>query len=152
GTTIALAAIFVGGVLLVALGVFTSLAAWVGPAVYWPLCIVGMVVSVSGVLLRYWSLRSNDQQLEQGQNQLQLLEKQIKQSQDERAVLDDQLPRGGGPMVARLAAAEKELAALEELAPLDSRHEAARQDAVEAARRAGHSDEELRAARRAWRE
>jgi uncharacterized protein YhaN len=55
-------------------------------------------------------------------------------------------------MVARLAAAEKELAALEEMAPLDSRHAAARQDADEAARRADQSDEELRSARRAWRE
>ena len=83
---------------------------------------------------------------------MRLLETQIKQGQDERAVLDDQLPRGGGPMVARLAAAEKELADLEELAPLDSRHAAARQDADEAAKRADQADEELRAARRAWRE
>ena len=72
------------------------------------------MIAAGAVLARYASLRSNDQQLEQAQNQLRLLETQIKQGQDERAVLDDQLPRGGGPMVARLAAAEKELAELEE--------------------------------------
>ena len=96
--------------------------------------------------------RSNDQQLEEGQNQLRLLQMQIKQTKDERAVLDDQLPRGGGPMAARLAAAERELAALEDLAPLDSRHAAARQDADATARRAAQAEEDLRAARRAWRD
>ena len=97
-------------------------------------------------------LNSNDQRLGESQNQLRSLQGQIKQAQDERAVLDDQLPRGGGPMVARLAAAEKELAELEQLAPLDSRHEAAQQDASESAQRADEAEEELRAARRAWRE
>jgi uncharacterized protein YhaN len=96
--------------------------------------------------------RSNDQRLEEGQNQLRLLQMQIKQTKDERAVLDDQLPRGGGPMASRLAAAEQELAALEDLAPLDSRHTAARQDADATARRAGQAEEDLRAARRAWRD
>ena len=67
-------------------------------------------------------------------------------------MLDDQLPRGGGPMASRLAAAERELAALEDLAPLDSRHAAARQDADATARRAAQAEEDLRAARRAWRE
>jgi uncharacterized protein YhaN len=148
-TTIALAAIFVVGILLVALGIFVS--GWNTP-VFWTVSMVGLAIACGAVLVRYFSQQANDQQLEQGQNQLRLLESQIKQSHDERAVLDDQLPRGGGPMVARLAAAEKELAALEDMAPLDSRHAAARQDADEAARRADQSDEELRSARRAWRE
>ncbi len=148
-TAIMLALIFVGGVLLVALGIF--IPGWNTPT-FWILSAIGLVIAAGAVLARYASLRSNDQQLEQAQNQLRLLETQIKQCQDERAVLDDQLPRGGGPMVARLAAAERELAELENLAPLDSRHTAARQDADEAARRADAADEELRTARRAWRE
>ena len=148
-TTIALVAIFVVGILLVALGVFVS---GLNTPMFWTLSMIGLAIAVGAVLVRYFSQYSNDQRLEQGQNQLRLLETQIKQAQDERAVLDDQLPRVGGPMVARLAAAEKELAALEELAPLDSRHAAARQDADEAGRRADEADEELRSARRAWRE
>jgi uncharacterized protein YhaN len=148
-TTIALVAIFVVGILLVFLGIFVS--GWNTPT-FWTASMIGLAIACGAVLVRYFSQLSNDQRLEQGQNQLRLVESQVKQSQDERAVLDDQLPRGGGPMVARLAAAEKELAALEELAPLDSRHAAARQDADEASRRADQSDEELRAARRAWRE
>ncbi len=146
-----LALIFVVGVLLVALGLFVLPPTWTG-SWYWIVAAIGMVIAGGAVLIRYAAQRSNDQQLEQGQNQLRLLESQIKQSQDERAVLDEQLPRGGGPMVARLAAAEKELAELEELAPLHSRHEAARQDADEAAGRAGQAEDDLRAARRAWRE
>lgn len=148
-TAIALAAIFVVGILLVALGIFIP---GLNKPTYWTLCAIGIVIACGAVLARYAALRSGDQQLEQAQNQLRTLEMQIKQGQDERAVLDDQLPRGGGPMVARLAAAEKELAELEGLAPLDSQHAAARQDAEEAARLAGQADEELRAARRAWRE
>jgi uncharacterized protein YhaN len=150
-TTIMLVGIFVVGIMLLFAGIFMLPSSW-SPAVYWTVSMVGLAIAAAGVLLRYFSQMSNDQQLEQGQNQLRLLESQIKQCQDERAVLDDQLPRGGGPMVARLAAAEKELAALEDLAPLDSRHAAARQDADEAARRADKSDEELRYARREWRD
>ena len=148
-TTILLATIFVIGILLVALGIF--IPGWNTP-MFWTTCMIGLVIAGGAVLFRYFSVQANNQQLEQGQNQLRQLETQIKQSQDERAVLDDQLPRGGGPMVARLAAAEKELAALEEMAPLDSRHAAARHDADEAGRRADQADEALRTARRAWRE
>ena len=149
-TVIALGVIFVVGVLILALGllVFPS---WTGTG-FWSLTAVGLVISVGAVLARFAMQRSNDQQLEEGQNQLRLLQMQIKQTKDERAVLDDQLPHGGGPMAARLAAAEQELAALEDLAPLDSRHAAARQDADATSRRAAQAEEDLRAARRAWRD
>ncbi len=149
-TTIALGVIFVVGVLIVSLGLLV-VPTWTGPT-FWTLAAVGLTIAAGGVLVRYIMLRSNDQQLEEGQNQLRLLQMQIKQTKDERAVLDDQLPRGGGPMASRLAAAERELAALEDLAPLDSRHAAARQDADATARRAGQAEEDLRAARRAWRD
>ncbi len=66
----------------------------------------------------------------------------------DRDALDAQLPRGGGPIAVRLQAAEKELAALEELTPLDGRRAAARQEAEAAARRAdrGHGSGTGRAA------
>jgi len=149
-SVIALAVIFVVGVLILSLGllVFPS---WTGTG-FWSLAGIGLAIAVGAVLARLAMQRSNDQQLEEGQNQLRLLQMQIKQTKDERDVLDDQLPRGGGPMASRLAAAERELAALEDLAPLDSRHAAARQDATATARRAAQAEEDLRAARRVWRD
>ena len=51
---------------------------------------------------------------------------------DDRDALDAQLPHGGGPIAARLAAAEKDLAALEELLPLETRRAALGQEAAAA--------------------
>jgi uncharacterized protein YhaN len=146
-TTMMLGVIFVGAVLIMAVGMLVI--PW-APAT-WMMIAIGVILAVGAVLYRYITLRANDMQLEEGQSQLLLLQKQIKQIKDERAVLDDQLPQGGGPMAARLAAAERELAEVENLAPLDSRREAARQDASETASRAEQAEEDLRAARRAWR-
>ena len=67
--------------------------------------------------------------------------------QRDRDSLDAQLPRGGGPIQSQLQAAEKELAALEELTPLDTRRSAARQEAESAARRVHEAADELKAAR-----
>ena len=149
-TVILLAVIFVVGILILALGllVFPS---WSGLG-FWTMAAIGLLIAVAAVLGQFAMQRSNDQRLEEGQEQLRLLQMQIKQTKDERTVLDDQLPRGGGPMASRLAAAEQELAALEDLAPLDSRHAAARQDADATASRAEQAEEDLRVARRAWHE
>ncbi|MGO9110819.1 MAG: AAA family ATPase [Thermoguttaceae bacterium] len=149
-TALLLGLIFVVGVLILSLGllVFPS---WVGTT-FWSTAIAGLVIAVAAVVARLAMQRSNDHLLEEGQEQLRLLQMQIKQTKDERVVLDDQLPRGGGAMASRLAAAERELAALEDLAPLDSRHAAARQDADGTACRAAQAEEDLRAARLAWHE
>ncbi len=149
-TVIGLGVIFVVGILILVLGLFVF-QSWTGTG-FWTLTAVGMLIAVGAVLARSMMQRANDQQLEEGQEQLRMLQMQVKQIKDERAVLDDQLPRGGGPMASRLAAAERELAALEDLAPLHSRHAAARQDADATASRAAQAEEDLRAARRAWHE
>ena len=81
-----------------------------------------------------------------------MLQLQVKQATEDRDVLDGQLPRGGGPMAGRLAAAEKDLAALEELLPLETRRIAARQDAAAAGTARSQAERELSLARRRWRE
>ena len=87
--------------------------------------------------------RSNAHQLDACQKQLGVLQLQIQQAKDDRDALDAQLPRGGGPIASRLQAAEKELAALEELTPLDTRRSAARQEAEAAARRADEAERRI---------
>ena len=58
-------------------------------------------------------------------------DRQIKQAKQDRDELDGQLPRGGGPLVARLQTAEKELARLEELLPLESQRDSAEREAAD---------------------
>ena len=66
--------------------------------------------------------------------------------------MDAQLPRGGGPMVSRLQAAEQNLASLEELVPLETRRNSARQQATTAGSRIAEVTQEYKAARRCSRE
>ena len=89
-------------------------------------------------------------QLESCRKQLTLLETQTKQAQQERDTLDEQLPKGGGSLTARLQAAEADLAKLETLMPLDAKRAAAGQDAESAEKRAADARDELKAAHRRW--
>ena len=61
-----------------------------------------------------------------------MLQLQVKQATEDREVLDGQLPRGGGPIAARLAAAEKDLASLEGCCRWRRAAAPARQDAAAA--------------------
>lgn len=131
----------VGGALLLA-GVFM-----VGSAVA-VLGLAGIVAVVGGKLLLD---RSNAQQLDACQKQLGMLQTQIQQAKDDRGALDAQLPPGGGSLSSRLEAAEKELAALEELSPLETRRSKARQEAEAATRCAAEARDELKTALRNWR-
>ena len=81
-----------------------------------------------------------------------MLQTQIDSAKQEREALDARLPRGGGPIVSRLDAAERELALLEELVPLDTRCTAARHEAEAAAARVATAETDLSTARRRWRD
>jgi uncharacterized protein YhaN len=96
--------------------------------------------------------RSNARGLEACQKQINMLQLQIKQAKEERESLDRTLPRGGGPIAGRLQTAQAELAALEELSPLDARRKAARREAESAGARVEHTQTELAAAQRRWRD
>ena len=96
--------------------------------------------------------RSNARQLEACQKQLNLLQLQVKQTSDDRDALDGQLPRGGGPIAAPAAAAEKDLAALEELMPLDARlHGGAGKRPPRRGERVAAAEQDIAAVRRRWR-
>jgi len=147
---VGLGAMFVVGVILFMAGMFLpeSLVGGFG----WPLVLLGMAASGGAVATKFFIERTNALRLEDCQKQINMLQLQIKQARQEREVLDEQLPRGGGPIVARLQSAEKELAALEGLVPLDARRQAAAQEAEGAAERARQADSGLASAQRRWRD
>lgn len=145
-----LGAVFVVGVVLLMAGLF--IPASILGSLRWPLSLLGMAAAAGAVATKFLMERASARRLESCQKQLNLLQLQIKQAKQERETLDEQLPHGGGPIVSRLQTAEKELAALEELVPLDARRQAAQQEADAAAERASQAESGLTTAQRRWRE
>jgi uncharacterized protein YhaN len=116
---------FVLGFTLVLAALFLP-AGTVG-AGHWLLVVTGVVLVLASGLAKFGLEKFTGKQIEDGQTQLAQIEQQIAKVQTERDELDKKLPRGGGPLVARLQAAEKELTRLEELMPLDAEHQSHRQ-------------------------
>ena len=105
-------------------------------ATAWPLTILGFVAAGGAILAKFQLERSNRQRLDDRRKQLGMLQLQIKQAGEEREELDKQLPRGGGPIASRLEAAERELAELEEILPLDAKRQAIQEETEAATARA----------------
>jgi uncharacterized protein YhaN len=144
-----LGGVFALGVMLLLSGLLLS--SLTGP-LGWTLSVLGLAGTGAAALGKVTLERSNGRQLEACQKQMGMLQSQLQQAQQERDTLDGQLPPGGGSLASRLATAEKDLAALEELVPLDTRRNAARQDAESARRRLSQAEEESASARRRWRD
>jgi uncharacterized protein YhaN len=100
----------------------------------WPVALVGLVTAGSTAATKLALERRVSGQLDTSRQQSQVLAQQIKQAKAQRDELDERLPRGGGPLVARLQAAEKELAALEEFLPLEAQRDATQREADATAR------------------
>ena len=119
---------FVGLVLIGAFGFTLAVGTFFLPAgtpgANHPLMVViGLGLMGASAAVRIILTRFSGSQEADSQSQLAQIEQEIEKVQAERDELDTKLPRGGGPLVARLQAAEKELARLEELIPLDSEHQ-----------------------------
>lgn len=84
--------------------------------------------------------------------QLETVTGQLEDAREECAELDKLLPSGGGPLTARLQAAEKELAAVDALAPLDATRQAAAQSAEVAERVRAEAEATYRRLRQKWRQ
>ena len=144
---VALGGIFVLGVVLILAGLFMkSLVGSVG----WALGTLGLVGTIAAVAAKFVLERSAEKQLAACERQIDMLRLQIRQAKDERTELDALLPTGGGPPTVRLEAAERRLAELEDLLPLETRTRAARQDHDTAAERAAQAKRELVEAHRRW--
>ncbi len=146
GVLAGLGAAFVLGVVLILAGLF--MPASITGSVGWALAVLGLAGGGAAVLGKFLLEKSRAAQLDSCQKQLAMLQSQVEQAKSEREQLDAQLPRGGGPIVSRLDAAEKDLASLEELVPLETRRNSARQQATAAAARASEAKEEYKSARR----
>lgn len=145
GVLAGLGGVFVVGAMLLLSGLFM-------PAIGLVTAVLGLAGMVAVVGSKKMLERSNAHQLDGCQKQLAMLQQQVQQAKEDRDSLDAQLPRGSGTVSSRLQAAERDLASLEELAPLDTRRSAARQEAEAASRRAATAKDELSSARRRWRD
>ena len=143
-----LGGIFMLGVLLLLAGLFlpTKIIGSFG----WTLAVLGILAFGTAAAAKWLLEKAAARQLESCRKQLTMLEAQTKQAQQERDTLDEQLPKGGGNLTARLQAAEAELAKLEALMPLDAKRATAGQEAESAEKRAADARGELKAAHRRW--
>ncbi len=149
GVLAGLGSAFVLGVVLILAGLF--LPTTVTGSIGWALAFLGLAGTGGAALAKVMLERSNSQQLEACQKQLTVLQSQIEQTKEDRDTLDGQLPRGGS-LASRLQTAEGELAALEDLAPVDAKRRTAAQEAEAAAREASQAGQEYKQARRQWRD
>jgi len=146
-------AVFVLGVMLILAGlVGVFVPSWVTGSMAWGIALLGAVGAAAAAVGKIAVERASLRRLDACQKQIRMLGTQIKQTQEERRTLDAALSPGGGPIQSRLEAAERELAALEELVPLDGRRSGARQDAHAAAGRVNLAEHELKTALRRWQE
>ena len=141
---------FALGVVLVVAGLFVP--ASVTGSFGWAMTVLGLLGIGSAGFCKVLLERSNAHQLEACQRQIVMLHAQVNQAEEERDALDARLPQGGGPIAVRLQTAENELAVLEDLVPMRSKRDTARQRADAAARRLAESEGDLTAARRRFSE
>ena len=145
-----LGGVFVVGVVLLLAGIFLpgSITGGLG----WVMIALGILGLMGGVAAKFFIERSNANRLESCQKQLNMLQLQIREAAAGREVLDESLPAGGKPVQDRLENAQSELAALEELMPIEARRQTAQQEAEAARARAARVENDLSQARRRWRE
>jgi len=147
---VAIGSPFVLGVVLTLIGLF--LPESITGSFGWLMAALGLIGTSVAVGLKIAMERTAARQLETCRKQLEMLALQISQGREEREKLDGQIPRGGGPLVTRLQTAEGDLAALEELLPLDAQRQLVLQAANSAAARAEQATADYQAACRRWRQ
>ncbi len=115
------------GVLLILVGLFMPES--VVGSVGWALALLGVASAGVAVGAKFVMEKTAERDLEQCQTQLEMISRQRKEITEERDELDRTLAKTGGPLAVRLQAAEKKVAELEQLLPLDSQRGVAEQNA-----------------------
>lgn len=129
-------------------------------ALWFPASVVGSwgatlaVLGICGMALagglKIWLERSEARRLQRTQEQLELLLRQLEQVKQQREQLDRLLPAGTGALAVRLQEAERTLAELEELLPLDAKRHTLERDAQRAVTRADRARQQRHSARQQW--
>lgn len=143
-----LGSVFVFGIMLVLGAAFLG-SSFLGPA-GWTVAVLGLMATIVAIIARFVYERASTSELEACRHQVAMLDAQLSHATEERDQLDAKLPRGGGPILTRLQNAEKDLAALEELLPIDARREGAEQEAALVRPRVKAAREQFENARRRW--
>ncbi|MCY2996013.1 MAG: AAA family ATPase [Planctomycetota bacterium] len=139
---------FIAGVMMMLGGFFWDWGAKYG----WAFAILGLVCTGVAVVVKVFLEQAVTDDLDDCRRQVDKVEKQIRELLDERDQLDSLLPPGGGPMDARLLAAEEYVRQLEELTPLETKRQTALQRAEAVQGKADKAQETLREARDQWRD
>jgi uncharacterized protein YhaN len=114
------------------------------------LAVLGCAFWIFAVVTKFVLEQSMNRELDQCLRDLDRVKKQLRELRDEREELDRQLPSGGGPLDARVAAAEEYVKRLETLTPLDARRQTAVQHGAASQEQAAHAAEVLKDARHRW--
>ena len=117
---------FIGGLFIV--GVMCVLSGIMGyyfaltPAGSWLVALIGIAGIVGSILIKMAIQRAAETQLDECEDELERVVRQLKKAKDDRDEIDALLPQGtgSGPIAIRIAEAEKTLAHLEQLVPLDA--------------------------------
>ncbi|NLF68029.1 MAG: AAA family ATPase [Candidatus Anammoximicrobium sp.] len=139
---------FVLGVMLVLASIFWEPVAKLG----WIITILGLACWAIAVITKVLLEKTMSRDLEACIRQLDKVKGQIRTLKEERDELDVQLPGGGGPLDARLAAAEAYVKKLESLTPLDAKIQTALAQAEAGNDKAERAAAEVKAVQQRWRE
>ncbi len=139
---------FVAGVMMILASFF-----WEGVRnLGWTVTILGFVCWGIAIATKLLMDRSMNQDLDDCIRQLNKVKKQIGKLKEERDELDEQLPKGGGPLDARITASEEYVTKLEELTPLETRRQSAVSRAETAKEKVTRAADDLRESRGRWRD
>ncbi len=121
----AVGALFVVGTVMVLCALFGWLTVLgLSYQVRWLLAVLGLSCGVASAVAKASLEHTAEERFDDCRKQVSLLEKQHRQTCEERAQLDEVLPGGQGPYALQLSSAETDLDALQQLVPLDTKRRA----------------------------
>jgi uncharacterized protein YhaN len=149
-TLVTLGGVFVLSMVLL-LGGLLLPTSFIG-AIGWPMAWLGLLGMVCAVAAKFTMERSMSLQLDAVRKQLGLAASQTDSVSQQRDESDAALPKDPRPLSARLEVAQRELAELEKLLPLDAERQSAQQEAVRKEAVLGEARAKLSRARHRWRQ